>query len=93
MKTIFFKPTHPTAARYISIESVPKANESIRWLTREWNDAKTRPKKRRLIKYASLAAGRCTASAKKKSLSGKERREFRLIGSIYKKWLRRHRLT
>ena len=91
-KTLFFPPKHKEAAEQISIESPADALASVKWLSEEWNNAKTRAKKRRLIRYAVLAMNRANAMLKKKNLSQKERREFRQIVRIYKNWLERHRL-
>ncbi|MEM5866313.1 MAG: hypothetical protein QXG39_00135 [Candidatus Aenigmatarchaeota archaeon] len=88
----FLPPKYKEAAEQISVETPEDALASVRWLSEEWRKAKTREKKRRLIKFASEAIRRCRAQLRRKRLSAKEREEFRQVVKIYKNWLRRHRL-
>ena len=91
-KTIFFPPKYEEAAEQISIESPADARASVYWLTGEWNRARTREKKRRLIRFAVLAMNRAKVMLKKRDLSQKERRELKQVWKIYRRWLDTHKL-
>ncbi len=91
-RTIFFPPKHAKAAKMIRIDSPEGARQSVRWLSHEWRKAKRRDKKRRLIRYASLAKARAKVALKRRNLSAKERKEFKKVVKIYDDWLKKHRL-
>ena len=62
------------------------------WLTREWREAETRAKKRRLIRFAVLAMNRARVISQNPRVSPAERRESAQVARIYENWLERHKL-
>jgi len=91
MKTMFF-PTKGKYAEIVSLENPLEAQKSANVLYSEFQRAKTRAKKRRIIRVTALAMNRARASAKRKDLSPKERKELRRIGDIYEDALKRMEL-
>ena len=91
-KTIFFPAKHKEIAEHISLRTPSEARRSVRWLEREWREADRR-RKRILLWSAVLAMNRAKAAARKKNLSAKEKKEFRQIARIYKRFVDTHRLS
>jgi len=77
----------------IKIDSVASAEQSVRDLTREFRSAQSRTKRVRIIQYATLAANRCIASANRKNLFSKEKRELKAVAEVYRDFVKEHRLT
>ena len=91
-KTIFFPAKHKDIAEHISLRTPAEARQSVRWLERQWRKADRR-RKRILLWSAVLAMNRAKAAARKKNLSAKEKKEFRQIARIYKRFVDTHRLS
>jgi len=89
-----FAPTKsPKYKKIIKISSPTGARKSTDMLTREWKSAKIRDKKRRLIKYATLAMNRANAATKKTSMKHQTKVAYRASANIYSHWLSLHKLT
>ena len=82
-KSLFFPPRHRKIADIISIESPKKARHAIKTLLRM---AKKAPRQKKVLIKRSivLAANRAEASAKRKNLSQKEKRELRTVARLYR---------
>ncbi len=74
-KTIFFKPKSKRLARAISIKSPTAFRKSIQVLKKGGLTLQE-------LRALSLAKGRATAQLKRKQLSLKERRQFKIISKI-----------
>jgi len=84
VKTLFFPPKSRKYAEIVRIDSPDAARVSVKRLEAEFHSAETREKKRRVKKMMVLAANRAAASARKSSLSGRERGEFREVEAVYR---------
>lgn len=82
-KTMFGKAKHDYLRDIISIRSPESATGSVRELTREFFNAKTKVKRLRIARSAQLASNRALASAKRKSVSVVEKAELRKVAGIY----------
>jgi len=82
-KTMFGKAKHKYLRDIISIRSPESATGSVRELTREFYQSKTRAKRLRIARSAQLASNRALASAKRKSVSPRERAELKKVAKIY----------
>ena len=82
---LFRKPRWKKYARIVTFENPDAAKGAARELLREFRNAKTRAKKVRVKKVTVYAANRARASAKRKSLSSRERRELLQIARIYER--------
>ncbi len=71
-------------AGIVRFDSVTNAEKSIRQLFAEFNKAKTRAKRVRILKVANLAANRSEASAKKRDLKPETERRMRTISDMYR---------
>jgi len=95
-ETIFFPAKHKDIAEHISLRTPAEARKSVRWLEREWRKADRR-RKRILLWSAVLAMNRAKvlarAKRKKRKISEKEKKEFRQIAKIYKRFVDTHRLS
>lgn len=93
-----FKPTKNIwLGKIIRIDSPSGARSSVEQLTTEWNfayiDKKVDRKQRHLlIRSASEAIRRSNVQLARKHLSTGERKQFKEIVEIYRKWLVAHRL-
>lgn len=67
----------------ITLKNPLAARGAVRELNREFDDAATKPKKLRIARAAKLASNRAKASAKRKALSARERRQMKEIADIY----------
>lgn len=67
----------------ITLQNPSAARGAVRELNREFDDAATKTKKLRIARAAQLASNRAKASAKRKGLSVRERRQMKEIGEIY----------
>jgi len=83
-KTMFGKPKHKYLRDIISIRSPEAATGSVRELTREFFQSKTKVKRLRIARAAQLAANRALASAKRQTVSPRERAELRKVARIYR---------
>jgi len=83
--TIFFPPKHQKYAEIVRIDNAYSARGSVETLLKEFNEAETRAKKRRIKRVVVLAANRAKAMRKKKNLSTQERRELVEVERIYRK--------
>ena len=93
LKKGLYKPAkHKEAAEHIMIDTPDNARKSIRWLNKEWKEAKTRAKKRKLIQFANLARNRAKVMSENERISEKERREAAKVAKIYDEWLKKHKL-
>ena len=91
-QTIFFPPKHKDIAEHISLRTPAEARRSVKWLERQWKKADRR-RRRILLWSAVLAMNRAKVAARKKNLSAKEKKEFRQIAKIYKRFVDSHRLS
>jgi len=82
-KTMFGKPKHKYLRDIISIRSPESATGSVRELTREFYQSKTKAKRLRIARSAQLASNRALASAKRQSVSPRERAELKKVARIY----------
>jgi hypothetical protein len=82
---MFGKPKHDYLRDIISIRSPESATGSVRELNREFFSAKTRAKRLRIARSAQLASNRALASAKRDSVSAREKTELRKVAGIYAK--------
>ena len=82
---LFKPPRWKKYARIVSFEDPKSARKAAKKLLEEFRSAKTRAKKVRVKKVTVYAANRARASAKRKNLSARERREFRQIARIYER--------
>ena len=91
-RSLYKEPKYKKASEMIRIDSPASARASVDWLSKEWRSSKTRAKKRRLIKFATVAMNRAEIASESKRISLRERKEMKKVASIYRHWLRRHRL-
>ena len=89
---LFKKPRWKKYAKIVTFENPDAAKGAARELLREFKSAKTRAKKVRVKKVTVYAANRARASAKRKNLSPRERRELLQIARIYERAARRMKL-
>jgi len=82
-QSLFKKPKHKKYAKIVSFKNPTEARKSAKIMNKEFNSSKTRSKKLRVARATQYASNRAFATAKKKNLSLKERREFKEIGRIY----------
>ncbi len=82
-KTMFGKAKHEYLRDIISIRSPESATGSVRELTREFYEAKTKTKRLRIARSAQLASNRALASAKRTAVSAREKAELRKVAGIY----------
>ena len=81
---LFKPPRHKWIADIVSFESPSKARKAARKLVREVEKSKRRNKALTIARALTYAANRAEASAKRKNLSPKERRELKEIAEIYR---------
>lgn len=81
-KTMFF-PAKGKYAEIVSLKSPNHARLSTARLEREYEKARTKEKRTRILKVTTLATNRARASGKRKHLSSRERAEFRKIAQLY----------
>jgi len=91
-KSIFFPPKHPTYAEIVCIDNPDAARGSVKILLREFKEAETRNKKRRIKWMCVLAANRAKAARKKKDMSMREKREFAEVEHIYREAVKKMKL-
>ena len=89
-KTMFQKAKSAKYSKMIKIDSIPHALESVQNLIMEFTIARTRDKRIRLIRYATLAANRSIALAKKKNISPIEKKELTAIAKIYRDFVKKY---
>lgn len=82
-KTMFGKVKHEYLAEMVSLRNPSSARGSSKELLEEFNKAETRAKKRTVKQATVNASNRARASAKRKNLSAKERKELNEIAGIY----------
>ena len=82
---LFKKPRWKKYAEIVTFENPDAAKGAARELLREFRSAKTRAKKVRVKKVTVYAANRARASAKRKNLSSRERKELLQIARIYER--------
>ena len=82
-KTMFGPAKHKYLRDVITLRNPSAARGAARELNRIFDDAATKVKKLRIARATKLAANRAKASAKRKGLSPRERRQFREIHDIY----------
>ena len=88
-----FKPARwKKYAEIVTFENPSAARGAAKELLREFRSAKTRAKKLRVKKVAIYAANRARASAKRKNLSSRERKELREIARIYEQAAKKMKL-
>jgi len=91
-KSIFFPAKHPSYAEIVRIDNPDAARGSVKILLREFRNAETRAKKRRIKWMCVLAANRAKAARKKGNLSPRERREFAEVERIYRRAVEKMKL-
>lgn len=82
--TIFFPPKYKKYADIVSLRTPEEAKGSVEILMKEFNNAETDEKKRRIKRVVVLAANRAMVARRKKDLSERERQEYREIEKIYR---------
>ena len=82
--TMFSPAKHKYLRDIISIRNPESATGSVRELNREFYQSKTKAKRLRIARSAQLASNRALASAKRKSVSPRERTEMRKVAKIYR---------
>ena len=82
-KTMFSKAKNAYLRDIISIRSPESATGSVRELNREFFSAKTKTKRLRIARSAQLASNRALASAKRGSMSVREKVEMKKVERIY----------
>jgi len=82
--TMFGKPKYKYISDIVSIRSSESATGSVRELTREFYQSKTKAKRLRIARSTQLAANRASASAKRESVSPRERMEMNKVAKIYR---------
>lgn len=88
-KTMFGPAKSEEMAENIKIDTPKNARKSTKWLTREWNKAKKkgdRPRMVHLKRAAVLAANRAQVGSQNDNFSKKEQKEFAKVEKIYRKW-------
>ena len=84
--SMFYSPArHKYLGEIVTFKNPSAARGAARELLRLFKSAKTRAKKVRIKRATILAANRARASAKRKNLSARERRELRQIARIYER--------
>ncbi|RLI98295.1 MAG: hypothetical protein DRP08_08245, partial [Candidatus Aenigmatarchaeota archaeon] len=91
-KTIFFKPKYLKYSEIVRIDTPDAARGSVKILLREFRNAETRAKKRRIKWMCVLAANRAKAARKKGNLSPREKREFAEVKRIYREAVEKMKL-
>ena len=81
--TMFGKAKNVYLRDIISIRNPEAATGSVRELTREFFSAKTKTKRLRIARSAQLASNRALASAKRGSMSVREKVEMKQVERIY----------
>jgi hypothetical protein len=81
--TIFFPAKYEKYADIVKHDTPENARHSVQQLELEFDMAKQRDKKLRIIRVTSLAKNRAKVMSKNKRLSKKEREEARHIEAIY----------
>lgn len=82
-RTMFSPAKHKYLRDIISIRSPESATGSVRELNREFYQSKTKAKRLSIARSAQLASNRALASAKRKSVSPRERAELKKVARIY----------
>jgi hypothetical protein len=80
---MFSPAKHKYLRDIISIRSPESATGSVRELTREFYQSKTKAKRLRIARSTQLASNRALASAKRKTVSLGERTELKKVAKIY----------
>ena len=91
----FLPARHEWLSKIIRIDSPAGAREACSELSERWwkfPNRETRYANRLLQQAVTEAIRRSSAQLVRKHLSTKERKEFKEIISIYKNWLKQHRL-
>ncbi len=83
--TMFGKAKTTYLRDIISIRSPESATGSVRELKREFFSAKTKAKRLRIARATQLASNRALASAKRETVSAREKVELRKVAGIYAK--------
>ncbi|RLE45442.1 hypothetical protein DRJ25_05670 [Candidatus Woesearchaeota archaeon] len=84
-KTMFFPPRHKKIAAIISIEDPKKARKAVKTLLRRAKKTNRRKTKVLIKRCMILAANRAEASAKRRNITKKEKRELRTVANIYRR--------
>jgi hypothetical protein len=84
-KTMFFKPKSEKYADIVKIDKPSNALHSCEELKKEYNKAKTRDKKLKIIRVTNLAANRAWAIREKRNISSDKRKELTAVAEIYDK--------
>lgn len=82
--TIFFPPKYKRYADIVRIDTPEAARESVRILKKEFDEAGTKAKKRRIKRMMVLAANRAEVIAGNPRVSARERAEAREVARIYR---------
>lgn len=82
--TMFGKSSNSYLSKAISIRSPRDARESVAKLNALFRESKTRDKKIRIARAASLASNRAKMQLRRSNLSSKERGEMREVSRIYR---------
>jgi hypothetical protein len=84
-KTLFFPSKYKKYSEIVRLDSELAAEDSVRKLKEEFNEAKTREKEIRIMRVTVLAANRAAAMAKNPNISEGEKRELKAVSRIYAK--------
>lgn len=82
-KTMFGKPKFAYLSNIISLRNPLAAKGSVKELRREFDQAKTRPKRLRIARATQLASNRAGAMLERRDLSSREQREYQEVRDIY----------
>jgi len=92
-RSMFYSPArHKYLGEIVTFKNPSAARGAARELLRLFKSARTRAKKLRIKRAAILAANRARASAKRKNLSSRERKELREIARIYEQAAKKMKL-
>jgi hypothetical protein len=92
-RSLFHPPKNKIVAKNIMIDTPSSARESISYLNKRWENARTREEKVKLIRYANSAANRAKVISENERISSSQRAEAREVHHIYRSWVERHKLT
>ena len=90
--TVFFPAESKKYSEIIRIDTPEAARLSVKQLMDEFEKAKTRNKKRRIKRYAVLAATRARIISQNPKVSPSQRREAAEVAEIYKRAYERMKL-
>lgn len=82
-RTLFGKPENKYLSEAVEMDNIPSAKASVRELRKEFRDAETRAKRRRIKRALILAGNRGGAMSKNPQYNPDTRKEKKKIAGIY----------